>query len=160
MTLIYLGLGTNLGDRLANLRAAREGLAPAVREIRSSPIYETAPWGYTAQPAFLNQVVEAHTELAPLELLAYLKTLETRLGRIPTFRYGPRLMDIDILLYGAQRIDLPELNVPHPRLTERAFMLAPLADLVPELTLPGAPPKTIRELLEAVDRRGVEVFHG
>lgn len=160
MILTYLGLGTNLGDRLENLRAARAALPPDVTVLQASPIYETAPWGYTHQLAFLNQVIEAETSLAPLALLAYVKKLETNLGRTPTFRYGPRLMDIDILLYGDLVIDLPDLSIPHPRLPERAFMLVPLADLAPDRIQPGPTQKTTRQLLEGVDRTGVKEFHG
>ncbi len=89
-----------------------------------------------------------------------LKKLESELGRTPTFRYGPRLMDIDILLYGDQVIDLPGLQIPHPRLAERAFMLVPLADLAPELIHPGPDSKTTRQLLEGLDSSGVKEFHG
>lgn len=160
MILTYVGLGTNLGDRLANLRAARAALPPGVMVLRASPNYETAPWGYTDQPAFLNQVIEAQTSLAPLDLLAYLKKLESDLGRRPSFRYGPRLMDMDILLYGDQVIDLPGLKIPHPRLAERAFMLVPLADLAPDLIHPGPDPKTTRQLLKGLDTTAVKEFHG
>jgi 2-amino-4-hydroxy-6-hydroxymethyldihydropteridine diphosphokinase len=159
MTLIYLGLGTNLGDRIQNLVAARAGLAPEVQVLRASPIYETAPWGYTDQPAFLNQVVEAQTILAPLDLLTHVKQIEASLGRVPTFRYGPRLMDIDILLYGSRQVQLPELVIPHPRLVERAFMLAPLADLAPAALIPGLDPRTVRECLASLDCAGVALFH-
>jgi len=93
MPVIYLSLGSNLGDRWANLQAGLEALPPAVSIQASSPVYETAPWGYSDQPAFLNQAVQAETQLDPYALLAHLKDIETQLGRRPTFRYGPRLID-------------------------------------------------------------------
>ncbi len=131
-----LSLGTNLGDREANLRNAITALAPAVRVTRESRVYETAPWGFTDQPSFLNMVVAGETDLSPLELLKFLKTLETELGRTPTFRYGPRLIDLDILFYDDLILQTPELTIPHPKLHERAFVLVPLADLAPDLVHP------------------------
>lgn len=156
---IFLGLGTNLGDRSANLQAAWDALPPQVQPLRASPIYETAPWGFAAQPDFLNQVFEAQTRLAPLELLAHVKQIETRLGRIPTFRNGPRVIDIDILFYGDQIITLPGLSLPHPRIQERAFMLIPLRDLAPNLLHPILN-QSIRQLAAQVDPTGVEVYRG
>ncbi|HBX71072.1 MAG TPA: 2-amino-4-hydroxy-6-hydroxymethyldihydropteridine diphosphokinase, partial [Chloroflexi bacterium] len=97
---IYIALGTNLGDRLANLQSAIRQMPPEVTILAQSPIYQTPPWGYADQPDFLNQVVMAETNLPPQALLAYLKTLEIRVGRMPTFRYGPRVVDLDILFYG------------------------------------------------------------
>ncbi len=153
----YLGLGSNLGDRLANLQAAAAALPPAARVLRASRVYETPPWGYAEQPAFLNQVLEIDTALPPLELLGVLKDIEASLGRTPTFRYGPRLIDLDILLYNSQALELPGLSIPHPRLSERAFVLVPLAELAPDLRHP-VNGKSIQELLEAVDRSGVTEF--
>lgn len=154
---VLLSLGTNLGDRLASLKAARAGLAPAVRLTGESRIYETAPWGFTDQPAFLNQVLEGQTDLQPLDLLDALKGLEARLGRKATFRYGPRQIDLDILFYDDLTLNDPRLVIPHPHLAERAFVLVPLADLAPGLRHPVLG-LTIRELLAKVDRRGVQVY--
>ena len=154
---VYLGLGSNLGERRLNLRRACSALASFMQVIRVSRVYQTPPWGYTDQPAFLNQVLEAQTELGPLDLLARLKSIETRLGRTPSFQYGPRLIDIDILFYGSQQVNLPNLVIPHPRLPERAFMLVPLAELAPDLLYPALG-LTIRQLLARVDPSGVEVF--
>jgi 2-amino-4-hydroxy-6-hydroxymethyldihydropteridine diphosphokinase len=155
---IFLGLGTNLGDRRANLQAAWQALPPQVQPLRASRIYETPPWGFAAQPNFLNQVFEAHTLLPPMDLLDHVKQIETRLGRIPTFRNGPRLIDIDILFYGDQVIHLPGLDIPHPRVQERAFMLVPLCDLAPDLLHPVLF-QSLSRLAGQVDTTGVEVLH-
>jgi 2-amino-4-hydroxy-6-hydroxymethyldihydropteridine diphosphokinase len=133
---IYLGLGTNLGDRLKNLHAAVDSLSPTVKVLRTSAIYETQPWGYIDQPSFLNMAVEGDTEIDPGELLASLKQIEVNLGREVTFRYGPRLIDLDILFYDQLVLDLPHLKIPHPHLAERAFVLIPLMDLAPDLKHP------------------------
>lgn len=154
---VYLALGTNLGDRPANLEAARLALPPQVRVTRASPIYETPPWGVSEQPAFLNQALQARTMLEPLALLRYLKDLEARLGRLPGVRYGPRLIDLDILFYTDRIIESPELIIPHPRIVERAFVLVPLADLAPDLRHPALG-KTIAELLAGVDRSGIQPY--
>ncbi len=156
---IYLGLGTNLGDRLDNLRAARVALSPRVFVLRASQVYETLPWGYADQPSFLNQVLEAQTLLTPRRLLAHLKSIESRLGRTPTFRYGPRLIDIDILFYGSQIIEMDGLIIPHPHLAERAFVLFPLAELAPDLVHPHSG-LSVQQLLGQFDSSGVEVYHG
>jgi 2-amino-4-hydroxy-6-hydroxymethyldihydropteridine diphosphokinase len=155
--LVYLGLGTNLGDRPANLAAARAGLAPDVSILKASPIYESPPWGYLNQPAFLNQVLLVETLLTPVDLLAYLKDLEVRLGRLPSVRYGPRQIDIDILFYDQLILEIAGLSIPHPQLAVRAFVLAPLADLAPDLVHPVLK-VTIRELLDKVDRSGMTRF--
>lgn len=157
MAMIYIALGTNLGDRLANLNAAIRAMAPEVSVLACSPVYQTPPWGYADQPEFLNQVIQAETSLAPEHLLAFLKRLEGDLGRVPTFLYGPRLIDLDILFYNDQVIDTPPLVIPHPRLAERAFVLVPLADLAPELRHPVLG-KAISELLKEVDTSEVHLY--
>lgn len=153
--LIYLALGTNLGDRRANLRAALEGLTPEVRLLAESKFYEAKAWGVEEQPSFLNMAVKAETELGPAELLAYLKRLETKLGRTETFRWGPRLIDIDILLYDELVLETPELTIPHPGLHQRAFVLVPLEEIAANAIHPAIG-QTVHALLQAVDRSGVE----
>lgn len=130
MPLYHLGLGSNLGDRGANLDAALAALRVLGRVPRVSRRYQTAPVGYLDQPSFLNQVAELDCGLDPHALLPELKRVERELGRTGSFRNGPRLIDIDILLAGDVVIDQPGLRVPHPRLAERAFVLRPLAELV------------------------------
>ena len=137
-TVGYLGLGTNLGDRQKNLARAvkRLNAKPDLAVVRTSGIYETSPWGLTEQPDFLNMVAEITTSLSPQELLDRIKDLERELGRKHGPRFGPRLIDVDILLYGDLSLDEPELQIPHPQLHLRAFALAPLAELAPSLVHP------------------------
>jgi 2-amino-4-hydroxy-6-hydroxymethyldihydropteridine diphosphokinase len=141
---IYLSLGSNLGDREANLRAALDRLNP----LRVSRIYETEPVDYVAQPFFLNLVVEAETSLMPMQLLAHTQRIERDLGRKRTIPKGPRTIDIDILFYSGSVIQTKRLQVPHPRLHERRFVLKPLADLAPELRHPVTH-RTVREMLDS-----------
>jgi 2-amino-4-hydroxy-6-hydroxymethyldihydropteridine diphosphokinase len=134
---IYLSLGSNIGDRAANLRAAIAAMpAAGVRVQRSSSFYETEPVDYLDQAWFLNCVVEAETKLGPLALLRALRGIESAMGSKKEFPKGPRLIDIDILLYGAETIDAPELQVPHPRLRLRRFVLVPFAELAPNVCHP------------------------
>jgi 2-amino-4-hydroxy-6-hydroxymethyldihydropteridine diphosphokinase len=135
----YLGLGANLGDREANIRSALKNLdhLPTIQIRSISSLYETAPVGMTDQPDFLNTAAEIGTTLTPDELLAAILTVEKELGRVRTVRWGPRVIDIDILAYGDVRCVTPHLTLPHPRLMERAFALAPLAEIAPDLLLPG-----------------------
>ena len=151
---VYLALGANLGDRLFNLRAAIGALAPAVRVLAESHIYETPPWGYVDQPPFLNMALKAETDLSPHALLAHLKEIESGLGRAPSFRYGPRQIDIDILFYDDLILDEDGLVIPHPRLQERAFVLVPLADLASDLRHPLFQ-TTVAEMSSALDPSGI-----
>lgn len=138
-TTAYLSLGANLGDRLANLQRAVDalGAAPGVRVVRSSRVYETEPVGGPEQPEYLNAVVEVRTELAPRDLLAACRSVEDDMGRVRTERWGPRPIDVDVLTYGTETIDEPDLVVPHPRMHERGFVLVPLAELGADPPLPG-----------------------
>ena len=129
MTRAHIGLGANLGDPVATLRAARRELGVHGRVSAVSSLYRTPAWGVTEQPPFVNAALALDTELAPQPLLAVLKTLEIELGRIDSYRWGPRTIDLDILDYGALRLDEPGLTIPHARLAERAFALVPLAEI-------------------------------
>ncbi len=156
--MVYLGLGTNLGDRPRNLRAALDRLARWVKVTAVSRVYETEPWGIREQPRFLNMAVAGETSLAPEELLRELKRIEREMGRTEGVRYGPRVIDIDILLYGDLQLDRGGLKIPHPRLAERRFVLAPLAEIAPALIPPGMN-LTVQELLERLpDEEQVELF--
>lgn len=138
-TTAYLGLGSNLGDRLANLQSAVELLAaqPGVKVVRSSRVYETDPVGGPPQTDYLNAVVEVETGLSPRELLDACMEVERLLGRIRNERWGPRIIDVDVLTYGEEEIDEPGLMVPHPRMHERGFVLVPLTELAADPSLPG-----------------------
>lgn len=136
MATVFLGLGTNLGDRAANLRGALAALAGVAEIDAASAVYETAPLYVTDQPAFLNMAVRARTALPPRELLRALKELEAELGRVASVRYGPRLIDLDILFYDGVVMDEPDLTLPHPRVHERRFALVPLVDVAGELAHP------------------------
>ena len=154
---IFLSLGTNLGDRPANLRQAVDLLAQTVQVKTISSIYETDPWGYTDQPAFLNQVLMGETLLSPMDVLSHLKQMEIRLGRTPTFRYGPRLIDLDILFYEDLMLELPGLTLPHPQLHKRAFVLVPLVEIAPDLVHPIFG-KTVKDLLQEIDSQGIRKY--
>lgn len=154
----FLGLGSNLGDRLANLEAARDAIERGGDRISAaSQIYETAPWGPVAQGDYLNQVIRVETAKRPRALLDALRRIETALGRdrANEVRYGPRSIDLDILTFGAERIAEPDLTIPHPRILERAFVLVPLDEIAPELSIGGVP---VREALRRVDTAGVRLY--
>ena len=158
----YLGLGSNVGSRGANLERALEML-DSTRRItlaRCSSIYETEPWGLKEQPSFLNAAVEIQTNLEPGGLLAVAKAIEDDMGRVTTARYGPRNIDIDILLYGSLVIDWQtrDLQIPHPRMLQRAFVLIPLSEIAGDVSHPTTG-KQIGELAAAVEgREGVVLF--
>ncbi len=155
--IVYLALGSNMGNRLANLKAAINNLTPQLAVKSRSSIYETPPWGFTEQAEFLNQVVMAETYLQPQALLGHLKRLETALGRVPNFQNGPRLIDIDILFFDDLVLDTPPLVIPHPRLPERPFVLVPLAEIAPDFVHPTLG-KSIHQLLNKVDRSDIKLF--
>ncbi|WP_003544974.1 2-amino-4-hydroxy-6-hydroxymethyldihydropteridine diphosphokinase [Desulfotomaculum nigrificans] len=137
VTLCYIGLGSNMGDRQGYIRTALQRLdqQPEIKLLRVASLYETAPWGNTNQQWFLNTVAELDTTLSPQELLQVLLAIESELGRVRVEHWGPRTIDLDLLLYGQEEINLPQLVVPHPRMTERAFVLVPLAELCPDMVL-------------------------
>lgn len=149
-TRVFLGLGGNLGDPEVAMAAALQALdaSEAVAVAAVSSLYRTPPWGVTDQPDFLNAVAAVDTTLAAEPLLLSCLDIERSLKRVRAGRWGPRLIDIDILLFGDQRIDEEGLHVPHPRMSERAFVLAPLAELAPELMIDG---RTVRERLNDLD---------
>jgi 2-amino-4-hydroxy-6-hydroxymethyldihydropteridine diphosphokinase len=154
---VYLALGSNMGNRHANLKAAINNLTPQMSVKSRSSVYETPPWGFTEQAPFLNQVLMVTTYLVPETLLSHLKRLETALGRIPNFQNGPRLIDLDILFFDDLVTDTLRLTIPHPRLQERAFVLVPLAEIAPDFVHPVSG-KTITELLGNVDRSDIKLF--
>lgn len=133
---VFIGLGTNIGEDLQlNLRKAIEaiGTLPGTEVVCVSSFLSTEPWDGTDQPRFLNAVAEIRTRLEPLRLLEGLKQLESELGRVPTYRWGPRAIDFDIILYGGRVVELPGLRIPHPRYREREFVMIPLREIAPEI---------------------------
>jgi 2-amino-4-hydroxy-6-hydroxymethyldihydropteridine diphosphokinase len=151
---VYLALGSNLGDRLQNLRSAVGEISSKLHLVECSGIYETPPWGYSEQPAFLNMALKAETDLDARPLLDWLKELEHTLGRVETFRFGPRVIDLDILFFDDITIKTEWLEIPHPRLQERAFVLAPLAEIAPDLQHPSLH-LSVAQMLAGVDVNGI-----
>ena len=147
---IYLALGSNLGDRMGNLASAVEHLSQKVNIKKVSTVYETEPVYYKEQSLYLNAVLSTVTELEPSDLLRFVKSIESDLGRQPSFRNAPRTIDIDILFYGDQVAETAELIIPHPRIAERAFVLVPLAEIAPGLVHPLLQ-KRVSELLAVVE---------
>ena len=155
-----VGVGSNLGDRAARLAEGVRGLARVLRDLRCSAVYETEPEGPVAQGPFLNMCCTGSTELGPAELLEVLMGLERASGRRREGpRFGPRSLDLDLLLYGGRVVDEPGLRVPHPRLEERAFVLVPLADILPDWRHPGSG-ASVAELAARSDRSGVRTYGG
>lgn len=155
---VFIGLGSNLGDRAGKLAAARAELEKLAGSARCSSVYETAPWQVGTQPKYLNQVCQIETDLEPERLMARLLAIEKRLGRKRRlFRGEPRLIDIDLLLYGDRVVDSKNVRLPHPRMADRAFVLAPLAELAPGLVHPVLR-RTVSDLLRAADSTGVEKY--
>jgi len=156
----YLGLGSNLGNREKNLSRALALLAGKVSLESVSSIYETEPVGYEAQPLFLNLVCRIATVLSPEELLRFAKEIEARIGRVASFVNAPRPIDIDILVYGNVTIETRELTVPHPRLKDRAFVIVPLAEVAPDLVVPGLRKSVARLSTDVEGLEGVRKHKG
>ena len=154
---VFLSLGTNLGDRLKNLTCAIQSLNEFLKIETKSSIYETPPWGVTEQPKFLNQVIKGFTHQPAKELLKSVKKIELSMGRVPSARFGPRLIDIDILIYNDEIVETPDLVIPHPRLLERAFVLVPLTEIAPNLVIPGSG-TTASKALSIVESSGITKF--
>ncbi len=156
----FIGLGSNLGDREHHLRQALEQIAalPESTIVRASSLYDTEPVGSPGQPHYLNGVVQIETHMPPRQLLWNLLLIERRLGRVRTQRWGPRTLDLDLLLYGDQVLDEPELTLPHPRLTQRSFVLVPLVELDP-LALHPVTGQTFLSILQRLGDRPL-VKHG
>ncbi|MBI4831203.1 MAG: 2-amino-4-hydroxy-6-hydroxymethyldihydropteridine diphosphokinase [Candidatus Lindowbacteria bacterium] len=156
MVTAYLGLGSNLGDREANINKALIGLVRSGRVIlkRVSSLYETKPVGVKEQPDFLNAAAEIETGMRPLDLLAAIREVERATGRENTFKWGPRIIDIDILLYGDESVKEENLEIPHPEMHRRAFVLTPLAEIAPEARHPKLG-LTARQLSSAIGEEGV-----
>ena len=158
MTNVFLGLGGNMGDRREMMRSAVAGIRCVLDDVAVSSLYESAAWGVTEQPAFLNAVARGRTSLEPVDLLDAMQAIEHDLGRVREQHWGPRVIDIDILLYGSEVIDKPRLQVPHPYMSQRGFVLRPLADLAAGLTLPDG--SLVGELLTTVDQNDLRRIEG
>jgi 2-amino-4-hydroxy-6-hydroxymethyldihydropteridine diphosphokinase len=148
-TTIYLALGSNVGDSAANIHQAIELMHSRISDIIEAPIYSSKAVGYTDQPDFLNTAIRGTTTLEPPELLKFVKDIEQQVGRIQRFRWGPREIDIDIIFYGDQIVEVPGLTIPHPRFAERDFVLRPICDLDANFTDPKSS-KSILSLLTAL----------
>jgi 2-amino-4-hydroxy-6-hydroxymethyldihydropteridine diphosphokinase len=158
-TVVYLALGTNIGEREHNLRETIRLLQGAGLQItKTSSIYETEPVDYLDQPWFLNAVLEAQTELSAEQLLATLRNIESKMGSKKAFAKGPRLIDLDILLYGDETITTPDLQVPHPRMLLRNFVLVPLVEIAPDLRHPSWPGTAAEMLKRSLDLSVVRKF--
>lgn len=149
-TQVFFSLGSNLGDRLVHLRAAADALAPYLTDVCRSRIFDSAPLYVADQPRFLNAVIGGKTPLVPMALLYTLRDLEIQLGRMPVYLYGPRVIDIDLVFYGQERLITPELTIPHRHFAERMFVLRPLADVAPDFVDPLSNRK-VRDLLADLD---------
>lgn len=145
MSKIYLSLGTNLGDKESNLEQALRLLAQEVKILKTSSLYETEPVGFKDQPWFLNMVLEGKTDLSASDLLSFTKSIESEMKRIKTIVNGPRIIDVDILLYDDEKIETEDLIIPHPRMQERAFVMVPLYEISSDLIILG---KSIKDIIE------------
>lgn len=152
-----VALGSNLGDKVGNIEQAISLLTSGgdVRLVARSRDYATEPWGKTDQDWFVNAAVSVTTGLSPRQLLARCKSIEQHMGRVDTERWGPRIIDLDVIVYRGVEIDEPDLKLPHPHMAARAFVLAPLMDIAPDLVIDG---RSVRELFAAIDASGVRAL--
>lgn len=159
MTIAYISLGSNMGDKVESLKQAVTLLQShdLIEVTKVSSIYDTDPVGYEDQDVFMNIVVEISTQLTPMELLVACQAIEQELKRVRIIRWGPRTMDLDIILYGEEVIETPTLSIPHPRMHERGFVLVPLAEIAPTVRQP-IQNLTIAQLLQSVGSDGVRVY--
>ncbi|SNY93977.1 2-amino-4-hydroxy-6-hydroxymethyldihydropteridinediphosphokinase [Cohaesibacter sp. ES.047] len=155
---VYLGLGGNIGDPSITIEETLASLSrrPGIKVLTRSPFYRTPPWGKTDQSDFINACATIHTTLSPQKLLKTCLEVEKRMGRERGERWGPRIIDIDILSYGDEQVHEDDLSIPHPLIAERAFVLVPLKDVAPDFTLNG---EHIDEMLEKIDLTGIEALH-
>ena len=151
---VFIALGTNVGDCAANLQTAKALLRRKVAILQASSVYRTPPWGYTQQPDFLNQVIEVSTWLQPRALLRFLKRIEKKMGREKLILNGPRVIDLDIIFYGSRVLTSLDLQIPHPRMVGRAFVLVPLNEIAPDVIHPGLG-ISVQEMLTTVNTTGV-----
>jgi 2-amino-4-hydroxy-6-hydroxymethyldihydropteridine diphosphokinase len=153
MAVVYLGIGSNVGDKEGNIRSALRMIGDVCALMRVSRLYKSAPVGFLDQDWFINCAAQADCDMAPTPLLRSLKSIETRLGRVETVKMGPRVIDLDILFYADEVVEEPLLRIPHPRLHERLFVLAPLMDLNPDLIHPITG-RTVRQMYADRERDG------
>lgn len=157
MSKIYLSLGTNLGNKKENLTHAVQLLSEKINILKTSSFYETEPVGYKDQPWFMNIVVEGITHLSPEDLLVFTQSIEQAMKRVKTIVNGPRIIDVDILLYEDVKINTETLIIPHPRMTERAFVMYPLFEISPELLIEGKSLKNIMENFKGEEIKRLDV---
>jgi 2-amino-4-hydroxy-6-hydroxymethyldihydropteridine diphosphokinase len=155
---VYIGLGSNLGDRVANLREAGHRLGAIVKIEKASQLYVAAPLGYVRDDAFVNAVIRGTTTLKPLELLEMMEAIEVTMGRRPGVQYGPRPIDLDLLFYDSVQMETRKLTIPHPRIAQRAFVLKPLAEIAPNLMHPVLYYTMSQLLQDAEDVEQVQIY--
>ena len=156
---VFIALGSNIGDRMRALKEAIDLLPPDIMPTSFSKVYETPPWGYEDQSSFLNQVIKTQTHLSPCEVLKRLKEIERELGRQPIFRYGPRLIDLDILFYDEMEYKSEKLTIPHPEIANRAFVLVPLMEIAPNYIHPVTHKKII-DMAAQIETGSIIEFRG